>query len=100
MGGIMSIFSTPSESRASTPGSCLSVLTVAFFISIDMLNCSFGQPAPSCSPWASSRTASADIQWDSSLLSEIAVLLLVVLFVPVGLVIALGSRLKRLVIGT
>jgi AhpD family alkylhydroperoxidase len=36
---------------------------------------------------------------DSSLLSEVAVLLLVVLFVPVGLVIALGSRLKRLVGG-
>jgi len=36
---------------------------------------------------------------DSSLLSEIAVLLLVVLFVPVGLVIALGSRLMRLIIG-
>ncbi len=36
---------------------------------------------------------------DSSLLSEVAVLLLVVLFAPVGLVIALGSRLKRLVVG-
>jgi AhpD family alkylhydroperoxidase len=36
---------------------------------------------------------------DSSLLSEIAVLLLVVLFVPLGLVIALGSRLKRLIVG-
>jgi hypothetical protein len=36
---------------------------------------------------------------DSSLLSEVAVLLLVVLFVPLGLVIAVGSRLKRLIGG-
>jgi AhpD family alkylhydroperoxidase len=36
---------------------------------------------------------------DSSLLSEVAVLLLVVLSVPLGLVIALGSRLKRLIGG-